>query len=394
MGRIPRPLETHNIFDVLSPALNNAGYTQNFQVEMLLQQFKNAIDIYTSVQETAEIYQQLFDYPFKQDLPAAYWGEHISRGEYNNFRGSIFLSGLVDILQEIFVQKIKQDQEVNYPEGLPHNYQGMAYIPENVFSWMGNHPQNIQSPFFSYYHLYPPHHPYRASTQFKGIFPETFKTVTKPKSYFSQEPDNSDLRIEYDEFIAEADFLLGKTLEFWHQSGLLDNSYVIITSDHGEMFERGIWGHLTPTLYEPLINVPLIIREPGQTTRRDIHTPTSSIDILPTLCKINDLPIPDWAEGEILPIFSQSVPDPDRPIYSMDFKSNKPQGKYTSGTLGLIKNNFKLIHYFGYKNLENAFEFYDLEADPEELKDLYPSKTNQIKQMEAELLEKLSQINI
>ena len=64
---------------------------------------------------------------------------------------------------------------------------------------------------------------------------------------------------------------------------MLDDTYVIVTSDHGEMFERGIRGHVTPTLYEPVIRVPLLIAKPGQREREDVYAPTSCVDLLPTL---------------------------------------------------------------------------------------------------------------
>ncbi len=76
---------------------------------------------------------------------------------------------------------------------------------------------------------------------------------------------------------------------------------MIFSSDHGEMFERGTHGHSTPLLYEPVIRVPLLISSPGQLERKDIHTLTSNVDILPTLAHISGLPVPDWAEGEVLP---------------------------------------------------------------------------------------------
>src|SRR4029453_2582215 len=84
----------------------------------------------------------------------------------------------------------------------------------------------------------------------------------------------------YDEFIASWDREAGRLFDFLKESGLTENSYIFITADHGELFERGITGHFTKLIYNPLIRVPLIVSRPGQTTREDIHALTSSVDIL------------------------------------------------------------------------------------------------------------------
>lgn len=388
MGRMPGELTSRNIFNLLSQEYLTASSTQNFQAEMILQQFKSDIDIHTPVQETAALYQQLYAYPFSRDLDAAYWGERIARGENSTFRGAFFLSGLVDLFQEKQIKKLETELVEMYPDGLPHNYQGMAYVTQTAFQWMEDHILSLPGPFFSYYHLYPPHHPYRPSAEYTGIFDDYWTPPEKPIHAFAKEDEDASPRIEYDEFITEVDALLGKTLAGLDSAGVLDNSYVMITSDHGEMFERGIWGHINPTMYEPLVQVPLVIHKPGQRQRQDVRIPTSSIDLLPTLCSIAGVSIPDWAEGEILPSFSGAQADGQRSIFTMDYKNNPPQGAFDNGTICLLNGQYKLVYYFGYETIEDSFEFYDLENDPDELVDLYPAGGQQLEEMKTELLQK------
>ncbi len=64
--------------------------------------------------------------------------------------------------------------------------------------------------------------------------------------------------------ILYADKEFGRFFDYLDSSGLLDNTWVVLTSDHGEMFERGIDGHDTEVLYEPVIRIPLMIFEPGR----------------------------------------------------------------------------------------------------------------------------------
>jgi arylsulfatase A-like enzyme len=88
------------------------------------------------------------------------------------------------------------------------------------------------------------------------------------------------------------------------------------------MFERGIWMHGIPTLYEPIAQVPLLIWNPKQSQRIDIHTPTSCVDILPTLLHLSKQPIPEWYEGQILPSHKDQSRDTDRSIFVVEAKEN------------------------------------------------------------------------
>ena len=68
---------------------------------------------------------------------------------------------------------------------------------------------------------------------------------------------------QYDGGIAFIDFHLGKLIERLKSLGLYENSLIIITSDHGEVFgERGLLGHGV-SVYEDLVYVPLIIKYPN-----------------------------------------------------------------------------------------------------------------------------------
>jgi len=168
---------------------------------------------------------------------------------------------------------------------------------------------------------------------------------------------------------------------------------VIVTSDHGEIFERGVWEHLTPLLYEPLIHIPLLISKPGAQQRQDVHTPTSCVDLLPTLMQIAGQPIPGWCEGQVLPTFGSQEEDLGRSIFSVEAKLNPGQAPLTKGTAALIKGRHKLIHYFGYEGHESVYELYDVVDDPEELQNFYASDTSLAVELQSELERKLAAEN-
>jgi N-acetylglucosamine-6-sulfatase len=154
-------------------------------------------------------------------------------------------------------------------------------------------------------------------------------------------------------------------------------------------------GHLTPLLYEPLLHIPLLISRPGQHTREDVFAPTNNVDILPTLLQLTGQPIPEWIEGQVLPPFSEQPPDEERSIFAVEAKSNPKLAPLTRKvTVAMIKESNKLIYYIGYPDLEDQHELYNLADDPQELNNLYNSEKSLAALMQAELEEKLRQVNI
>jgi arylsulfatase A-like enzyme len=202
-------------------------------------------------------------------------------------------------------------------------------------------------------------------------------------------------RQQYDEFILYVDREFGKLFDHLEMTGVLDNTWVIFTSDHGELFERGVVGHVTPLLYESVIRVPLLIFEPGRTTRLNIHSKTSAVDILPTLLHLTGGKPADWTDGVVLPPFSQSDEIINRNIHAVQARHNESDAPLTEFTVTSIKDNHKLIYFAGYKELkgQERVELYDLDSDPEELNNIYTAESDIGRSMLEELKAKLSEIN-
>ena len=142
------------------------------------------------------------------------------------------------------------------------------------------------------------------------------------------------------------------------------------------MFERGISGHSTDALYQPVVRIPLMIFEPGREVGMNVHAVTSAIDVLPTLAHLSGERIPDWTEGIILPPFVPAGQIADRNIYLVRANNNDQYAPLTMASTILVRENYKLHYYFGYPEVstDGLVRLFDIKSDPEELVDLSLSK--------------------
>ncbi|MDP2745928.1 sulfatase-like hydrolase/transferase [Pseudomonas sp.] len=97
------------------------------------------------------------------------------------------------------------------------------------------------------------------------------------------------------------DSQIARITEHLQAKGLLDNTLIVITGDHGEEFmEKGRWGH-NSTFVDEQIKVPLVLWVPGQAAHREA-LPTSHVDLLPTLLPLLGVNNPprDYSIGQSL----------------------------------------------------------------------------------------------
>ena len=395
-GGIAKPHVEHQVFAALSQTHKTVGFAHNRFADLIVSQAEKHVDVHipsSSFNLGDSVWASL---PFfKKDVHVAFssFDDNIFKAG-DGYDSSLFL-GPVHRISEM-QKKLKQTHELggNYPTGLPESTTGLFRLEDLVdgaIQILGNLPE----PSFTYLHFYPPHGLYHPTEQFANAFDDGWSPVGKPHhpiAYEKQHPKFlSDARRLYDQYMASWDAEVGRLFDFLGSSGLLERSYVVLTSDHGEMFERGDVGHWTRLMYDPIMHIPLMISAPGQKGRRDVSSPTSSIDVLPTLAQLTGNPIPSWAEGQLLPGFGGNE-DPGRSLFTVDAKNNPSWAPLTRTTLSLTKNRQRLTYYL-YPDEWEGYEFYDLEDDPEEMKNLYGSSPAAALQMKDELMQRLSEAN-
>jgi hypothetical protein len=399
-GMIARSLVDRNFFNLIGDEYKRFAFTQNLWADILLNQFEKDLDIHlapNTFSQFADSLVQPDDLHADRDLAYFVFQDFLNLrvDDVHPYPGSLMLAS-ADLARALASDRPYVSSD--YPRGLPTNHD-FSYENPSVLDGIG---QLIKSgmaqstPYLGYFHFWSPHEPYSARKEFVGRFPEELKLHDKPRhpfagSNFSEESLRK-YRREYDEFIADVDDEFGKLMSNLERSGVLQNSYVIVTSDHGELFERGEQGHASALMYAPVTHIPLLISAPGQTTRSDIRSLTSNLDLLPTLAHIAGKQIPDWVEGRLLPGFG-GTEDAARSIFSMVAKDNAAFRPIKQATFSFMKDAHELFLFMGYPGHSDTFELYDLQEDPEELHDLFRRDINTASDMKDELLEAIDTAN-
>jgi arylsulfatase A-like enzyme len=160
---------------------------------------------------------------------------------------------------------------------------------------------------------------------------------------------------------------IGELLNRLDERGLLDNTLIVFTSDHGEgLGDHGQIGHIKQ-LYDSLLRVPLIFTLPGHLPAGlSIDHPVSLVDVLPTVSEILDLSPPAGISGvSLMPLISGAEIE-TTPVFAATYRPESDVDK-----LAIVADGHKYIH--SVSDDGEWEELYDLIADPQELNDLAPS---------------------
>ncbi|MBK7218135.1 MAG: sulfatase-like hydrolase/transferase [Candidatus Promineofilum sp.] len=272
-----------------------------------------------------------------------------------------------------------------------------SWPPSTAYDWLAEQTAAAANPFAYYVHLLPPHGPYKTRHEFIDIFDDGWTPPTKELSLWSEGVPQERLNYQrrtYDEFIAYVDAEFARLFDMLESNGTLDNTYLILTSDHGELFERGIAGHSTNSLNDPILNIPLFIWKPGQTQRVDVFERTSAVDIVPTLLHLAGQPARP-CRGASCPPWAATPPPPTAPS-----SPSRPRPTQVCpvepGHLAFYQGPYKLISYRGYEQLPSAealYQLFNLDNDPEEMEDLYTIERGVADTMTAQLQQRLEEAN-
>lgn len=230
-------------------------------------------------------------------------------------------------------------------------------------------------PFFLYAHYIDPHVPYFS----KGLNP------FQP----SFEKENIEkLKELYDEEINFTDRFVGALLTMMEDEGLMENTLVVVTSDHGEEFmEHGEWKH-GKNLYNESLNIPLIMYFPGRLAAGILDDRlVESIDIMPTILSIAGI---DAVQGSGRDLFASSeMPGPLHHDFHPEVFSEYASAPLNDKGIKMFTvqtPKWKLVK--SYKDsLLTGTELYDIASDNGEKLDLADKHSDVVRYFEEKLSE-------
>jgi arylsulfatase A-like enzyme len=391
-SQVTERVQKRNIYNLFND-YHRMTYSHNQLVNILQAPFAGDIDLFKLREDLILGGNKWVSSVFRDDEDAATvsWARGIGQVE-DGYSSSLFLSNLFNLINK---QQNKR-MELEFPLGLPISSLD-NFLLEQAIDWVKSEIIRFPTPFLGYFHFLPPHAPYNTRAEYIGAFSNTaIPNRRKPKHPLAKrgraerEYGLDTYRRTYDEYVLYVDSEFNRLYQALENSGITENTTIILTSDHGEMFERDILGHTTPSLHDPLVRIPLLIFDPGQEKRKDIYTNTSAVDILPTLLHLTGKTAPSWIEGTVLPPY-QPVEN-RRSIFALEAKTNKQTNPITSASGMVVKGAYKLTRYFGYNFLprnNTLVELYNIENDPEELENLVEIKTGLVKDLTHELNSKI-----
>jgi arylsulfatase A-like enzyme/predicted Zn-dependent protease len=227
-----------------------------------------------------------------------------------------------------------------------------AAVKRSFMRWLES---QSRSPFFAFLHFYDPHAPYEPPPQFAP-------RVRTPQDLYRGE-------LQY------VDSVIGEIYDEMMRRGLIENTVVVVTGDHGEMFgEHQEEGH-GYFVYRPAVRIPLMILAPArwQGVSDDV---VELVDVMPTILDLLDVPIPGQAQGRSVASALRGETLPGRAAYSESFAS-----ALHFGTLPL-----RSLQNAEYQYIDSPQpELYDLRNDPQEANNIWSSKPQVASRMKLEL---------
>jgi arylsulfatase A-like enzyme len=157
------------------------------------------------------------------------------------------------------------------------------------------------------------------------------------------------------------DDAIGEILNSLEEYGLVDNTVIIYTSDHGDLGGDHRFFFKGPFLYQGLIRIPFLIKVPNGIRGQVSDSLVSSIDIPETILELGEFNIPNTMQGRsLLPILNNPVEQINEDILiEMDDDHNNEK------TRTLITDDWRITIF------RNHGELYNLKEDPDEMNNLW-----------------------
>jgi arylsulfatase A-like enzyme len=191
--------------------------------------------------------------------------------------------------------------------------------------------ETAEEPFFLWIHYMDAHTPYVPAPRYlREVSDRHVSTLRMLSAHLRTglgwsvgERTLADLRRLYRGAVRQVDASVGRVLETLTETGVRDETAVVVAGDHGEEFmEHGHLAHY-PKLYDELIHVPLLVEAPDAPARRvSDHVGLDAIP--PTVCSFLGVDAdPDWVGTSLAPTVRTGASPPSDPVVSVTVRGDE-----------------------------------------------------------------------
>lgn len=241
--------------------------------------------------------------------------------------------------------------------------------------------------FFLFLHTYQVHNPFTPPPAYASFFTAPAPALEPPPGLRADwDP------LLYDREIRYTDDRVRELVASLEALGALENTLLVLTSDHGEAFlEHGFVAH-GANVHHEVLNVPLIVVGPGVPAGRRVRAPVPMIDLMPTLLELVGVEPGGREMGRSQAAVVLGGPEPEnaglRAIYGEAWATRAVRARgheeIPQPTLSLELAGRKLVRARTAGGFR--YELYDVQRDPAEEMDLYDDEPETVEELRQMLL--------
>ena len=227
---------------------------------------------------------------------------------------------------------------------------------------------NKDNQFFCYLSFNAPHTPLQVPEKYYQMYKDIDPTNINGESLEMTEKDILDAKKIYG-MVTNIDENFGKLINKLDQLNLKENTIVIFMTDNGPQQPRYVSNlkGLKSQVYNGGIKVPFYLNFPKiHNEGIDLDFFSAHIDVLPTIAKLCDLPIPNDRKIDGIDLFDNNINKKERDFFS--YWTRKSPELYKN--ISLNAGSYKLVGNTNYNSEIEDFELYNLEMDPYESENL------------------------
>lgn len=296
--------------------------------------------------------------------------------------------------REVYDRVVARDKEnmlphcavTMYASEVPSELHHSRWLADRFAAYLDDRREGSEaSPFMAFIGFPDPHHPITPSYdlaeryQDRGVLPAVdHEGIKKPHmdhlkhvDHFTEE-DRTKVRQYTHAMIEGIDRAVGRILFALEEKGMLDETVIVFTSDHGDFLCDHAVLEKENLCAEPLVHVPCILRAPGEDLPSTWDKPISSVDVLPTVMRLAGLDAPADVDG--CDVSAEMAEDGKHQVFSYAFHETP---EYHN--MAVYDGDYKLLYY---PRTERT-ELYNVRDDPHEMTDLAadPDQAERVRQL-------------